>query len=115
MVDLFTLRSPLLVRYPDGEQRLVAEKFRHAEGMVYVEPFWLETESPATYLVTGEITGTGPWKIGNVIVRLLSCGDTEFSMQWAQWQEHLSSCPELHVYHDEQLKKSIISQVKFRE
>jgi len=113
MAELFTLTAPLLVRYPDGEQRLIAEKFTHPQGMIYVEPFWLESELPAAYLLKGEIKGEGPWKVGDVIVRLLSCGDSEFSMQWAQWQQYLLSCPEQHTYHDVTLKRSIIDAMSF--
>lgn len=113
MVELFTLTAPLLVRYPDGEQRLVAEKFTHPQGMVYTEPFWLESELPAAYLLKGEIKGDGPWKVGEVVVRLLNCGDTDQSMQWAQWQQYLLSCPEQHTYHDVKLKQSIINNMSF--
>ena len=113
MVELFTLTAPLLVRYPDGEQRLVAEKFTHPQGMVYAEPFWLESDSPIAYFLGGDITGDGPWKIDNVIVRLLSCGDIEYSMQWAQWQQYLQSCSVTHAYHDQVLKQSIINEMNF--
>jgi len=113
MAELFTLTAPLLVRYPDGEQRLIAEKFMHPEGMIYAEPFWLESDQPAAYLIKGEIRGEGPWKIGDVIVRLLSCGDTEQAMQWAQWQQCLSSYPEQHAYHDKHQLSAIISKMSF--
>jgi len=108
MANIFTLTAPLLVRYPDGEQRLIADKFTHPQGMFYVEPFWLESKPPVVHLLTGDVKGEGPWKIGDVIVRLLSCGDTEQSMQWAQWQQFLSSCPEHHDYFNAELKESII-------
>lgn len=113
MVELFSLIAPLLVRYPDGEQRLVAEKFTHSQGLIYVEPFWLESESPVAYLLKGSIKGDGPWKVGDVIVRLLSCGDTELSMEWAQWQQYLLSCSLSHAYHDDSFKHSIINKMSF--
>jgi len=113
MADIFTLTSPLLVQYPDGEKRLVADKFHHPQGMVYTEPYWLESELPAAYLLAGEISGEGPWKINNVIVRLLSCGDIDFKMQWAEWEQYLYGCPEDSPYFDDALKQSVISKMSF--
>jgi len=115
MADLYTLTTPLLVRYPDGEQRLIADKYMHPHGMIYAEPYWLESESPRAYLIKGTIKGEGPWKIGDVIVRLLSCGDTEEAMQWANWQQHLMSVYESHRYGDESFKKSIIDKMSFAD
>jgi len=115
MADVFTLRAPLLVRYQNGKQCLIAEKFLHPEGLVYVKPFWLDSELPEVHLLKGEIKGEGPWKIGDVIIRLLSCADTEQAMEWAQWQQFLLSCPEQHAYHDNQQKRAIISQASFSD
>lgn len=113
MADIFTLTSPLLVRYPDGEQRLVADKFRHPLGMVYAEPFWLQHKTPQAYLVKGDINGEGPWKIADVIVRLLSCGDVEYKMQWAEWEQYLYSCSEDSPYYNDAAKQEIINNMSF--
>ena len=113
MADLFTLTAPLVVCYTDGEKRLVADKFQHAQGLVFAEPYWLESETPIAYLLKGTVKGEGPWKIGEVVVRLLNCGDTEQSMQWAQWQQDLLSCSEQHAYHDDALKQKIIDTMSF--
>jgi len=113
MADLFTITAPLLVRYPNGDQKLIADKFRHASGMICAEPFWLEHTPPMVFIIDGEVKGEGPWKVGDVIVRLLSCGDTDLAMEWAQWQQFLQSCPETHVYHNDAEKKAIISKMSF--
>jgi len=115
MVDIYTLTSPLLVQYPNGEKRLVADKFTHSLGMVYVVPYWLEHEIPQAYLLAGEIKGEGPWKIGDVIVRLLSCGDIEHKMQWAEWEQYLYSCGDDSHYHNTSIKQSIINKMSFTD
>ena len=113
MADIYTLTAPLLVQYPNGEQRLVADKFSHSSGMVYTVPYWLEGEIPAAYLVTGEVKGEGPWKIGDVIVRLLSCADTEHKIEWAGWEQYLYSCGEESPYNNSSIKQSIINKMSF--
>jgi len=113
MADIFTVTSPMLVRYPDGEQRLVAETFKHPLGIIYAEPYWLESKYPAAYLLKGEVKGQGPWKIGEVIIRLLSCADVEHKMQWAEWQQYLSSCSEENNYFNDNLKQSMVSKMSF--
>ena len=110
MVDLFTVKSPLLVSYKNGEQHVVAELFPSEHGIAYLVPWWLAVEPPGVYLVEGDITGEGPWKVGDVIVRLMSCGDTEDSMYWTQWQQYLTGCPAESPYHDEELKLSLTRQ-----
>ncbi|MGD8999926.1 MAG: hypothetical protein PVF75_05905 [Granulosicoccaceae bacterium] len=100
MADLFSMTAPLLLVFPGGEKRLVAEKFAHPEGLVFFDPYWLESDTPAVHVLKGGIRGEGPWKIGDVVVRVLSCGDTEESMQWSMWQQHLAMTP--GSYHDEE-------------
>ena len=113
MADLFTLTAPLLIQYPDGEKRLLVDKYPHPRGMVYTIPYWMETPEPLVILAEGEIKGEGPWKVGDAIVRLLSCGDTELSMEWAQWQQFLQTCPGNHPYNDEAARLAIIDKVSY--
>ena len=110
MANLFSIKSPLLVRYPNGEQHVVAELFQHAQGIVYFVPWWLAVEPPGVYLVEGEVRGEGPWKIGDVIVRLMSCGDSDDSMYWAQWQQYLSGCEPDNPYLDEQARHALATK-----
>jgi hypothetical protein len=37
---IFTLRSPLYIKYPNGETRVIEEIFQHPEGILYFELFW---------------------------------------------------------------------------
>ena len=113
MADLFTVSHPMLVRYPDGNIRIIAETFKHTSGLVYVEPYWLASDKPVAALLAGEIKGDGPWKVGDVIVRLLSCADTEQKMQWAEWEQYLYSCDSDSPYHNEIVKREIINKMSF--
>jgi len=105
----------MLVCYPDGECRLVVETFAHSLGIIYAEPYWLELEHPAAYLLIGDIKGEGPWKVADVIVRLLSCGDTEFKMQWIEWEQYLASCDSESDYFNDLLKRKLINNMLFSD
>lgn len=106
MVDLFTVTAPLLVHYPDNTFHLVADIFPHPEGILYFEPYWYEAGPDAAHTIAGVLEGEGPWKIGEVIIRLLSCGDNELSIQWNEWQQSLSAPQsETTPYHDDEAKK----------
>jgi hypothetical protein len=43
------------------------------------------------HLLAGDISGDGPWKVGDNVVSVLSCGETELSMLWVQWDEYLAT------------------------
>jgi len=54
VADLFSVTAPLLVRHPDGSQRVVAELFPHPGGVVYFELFWnLGDPSKTVHVVQG--------------------------------------------------------------
>ncbi len=63
----------------------------------------------------GDVKGDGPWKVGDVIVRLLSCGDTEFKMQWIEWEQYLASrdSDSDSDYFNDLLKRKIINNMSF--
>ena len=102
MADIFTVTAPLLVHYPDNKT------FPHPDGIAYFEPYWFEKGPSASHVIDGVLQGEGPWKLGGVIIRLLSCGDTDLSMQWNEWQQYLSGADaETTPYHDENAKKCL--------
>jgi hypothetical protein len=112
MVDLFAVTAPLLVHYPDNTFHLVADIFPHPDGVVYFEPYWYEKGPDATHTIVGTLQGEGPWKLGEIIIRLLSCGDNELSMQWNEWQQYLSGPQaETTPYHDDEAKKLFARKV----
>jgi hypothetical protein len=86
--DIFSVTAPLVIRLPSGEKRVMAERFPHPKGLLYFEPFWRDNEfQPAVHLAEGEIKGDGPWKIGDAVITVLSCGDAELNMEWNNWQQ----------------------------
>lgn len=115
MADIFTVTSPMLARYPDGTQVTIAEIFQHKSGLVFVSPFWLDSGQPEAHLLSGEVKGEGPWKVGDVIIRLLSCADIEQKMQWSEWEQFLCTCPEESAYQDQSRKQAIINNMSFTD
>lgn len=112
MADLFTVTAPLLAHYPDNTFHLVADIFPHPQGVLYFEPYWYEAGPDATHTIAGVLQGEGPWKVGEVIIRLLSCGDNELSMQWNEWQQFLTELqPVTTPYYDEEAKRVFARKV----
>ncbi len=98
-VDLFTVTAPLIIRTRDGAKRLMAERFPHPDGLLFFEPFWRDNDhQPAIHVIEGELKGDGPWKVGDAVVTVLSCADSELNMEWNYWQQALMEGDS--VYHD---------------
>ncbi|WP_126455572.1 hypothetical protein [Sulfuriflexus mobilis] len=106
MADLYTVTAPLLVHFPDKTFHLVVDIFPHPEGLIYFEPHWFERGPTAAHMLHGDLQGDGPWKVGDSIIRLLSCGDNALSMQWNDWQQYLSGLDAAaSPYHDDEVRK----------
>ena len=93
MADLFTMTAPLAIRLASGETRVIAECFQHPEGMVYFDLYWhLGDPEQTIHTVRGQITGAGPWKVGEHVVHVLSCHGTDFepAAAFEAWRQYLS-------------------------
>ena len=93
MADLFHVTAPVMIRCPDGAQRVMVELFRHPRGLLYFEPFW--DRLPAAqgiHLVEGEIRGDGPWKAGDCVITVLGCRGShpELAAEYAGWRAYLA-------------------------
>ena len=104
MADLFTITSPLLIRYPDNTRHIMIACFQHPEGVLYFRPFW--NHLPATegiVLATGAVKGEGPWKVGDAVVTLLGCQGShpEQAAEYADWQFFLEQRGETLPTRDE--------------
>ena len=43
--------------------------FQHPDGILYFRPFWDQLhDGEGIQIVTGEIKGEGPWKVGDAVV-----------------------------------------------
>ena len=71
--DVFRLKEPLVVLYPDGEERLIAELFPYRDGAVFFECGWVFGGHPV-HVLPGPIVkkGKGCWRFGDVVVRVVT-------------------------------------------
>ena len=92
MTDLFRVTAPLVVRFPDGTRRVIAECFPHPSGILYLDIFWHQsTPDQAAHLIRGRLQGEGPWKIGDCVISVLGCQGTDPELQapYALWRDYL--------------------------
>lgn len=94
MPDIFSVTAPLMLRAPDGTEKVIAECFPHPQGLLYFDLYWhLGQPSETTHVLPGEIKGEGPWKIGGHILNVLGCHGTnhELASHYQHWQNFLNS------------------------
>lgn len=78
--------TPLLVDLGDDHRRVAAEIFRHANGIVFMDIGWcapMHSGHPA-HLIEGEVTGDGPWMVGDIIIREIEASDPEMA-EYRDW------------------------------
>ena len=92
---IFTLRSPLYIKYPNGETRVIEQIFQHPQGVLYFELFWEKDPQYSIHLIEGEITGEGPWRVGEASFHVLGCNHTHPQMyeMHSFWQSELLQNP----------------------
>ena len=91
MADLFRITAPLAVRRA-GSERVVAAHFPHPQGLLYFDLYWhMGIPAETIHLIEGSVSGDGPWKIGDSVIRVLGCHgtDPDLAAQFAAWQEYL--------------------------
>lgn len=89
MADLFSVTAPLLIRYPDGGKKIMLERFPHPDGLLFFELNWERMDNQrGVHLVSGEVKGEGPWKVGDCVVTVLGCQGTDPEMAglFSHWQ-----------------------------
>lgn len=92
MADPFQVTAPLALRCLDGEEKVIAACFPHPRGLLYLDCFWhLSTPDAAAHLLQGELRGEGPWRIGDCVLRVLGCHNTDpgLAQPFARWQTYL--------------------------
>ncbi len=68
---------PLVVEHPIGGTRYIAELFIVKAGVCFLDVgWWGDCSSHPVHLVTGPVTGDGPWRVGNSIIRELEPSDS---------------------------------------
>jgi hypothetical protein len=99
MADLFSVTAPLLIRTPDGRQHVIAERFRHPNGLVWFGLFWhLGDPAETVHLIEGPLKGEGPWKVGDHVIRVLGCHMTDPSLahDYDLWRHYLTNQSETY-------------------
>jgi len=94
MARLETVTAPLVIRFADGSEKVVAACFPHPLGALYLDLFWHQ-RSPrqAAHLLRGELSGDGPWRVGEARIRLLGCHNTDPHLmdQFGPWRAYLEA------------------------
>jgi len=94
MAIIDQVQAPLVLRDPQGNEKVIAACFTHPRGLLYLDLFWHQsTPQQAAHLLLGELRGDGPWRIGGHRLRVLGCHNTDPHLvdQFVAWQEYLSA------------------------
>ncbi len=92
MAQLESVTAPLVIRFGDGSEKVVAAAFEHPLGVLYLDLFWHQRQpQEAAHLLRGELTGDGPWRVGDARIRLLGCHNTDPHLmdQFGPWRQYL--------------------------
>jgi hypothetical protein len=92
VAKLESVTAPLVVRFADGSEKVVAACFPHPLGALYLDLFWHQrSPAEAAHLLRGELSGDGPWRVGDARIRLLGCHNTDPHLmdQFGPWREYL--------------------------
>ncbi len=91
----YDVTAPLALRWrASGAAKVIAVCFPHPEGLLYLDLFWhRKAPTDAAHLLRGELTGSGPWRIGDCVIRVLGCHNTdpELAGDFARWRTYLES------------------------
>ncbi len=97
MAVIDQVTAPLVLRDPDGSERVIAAAFTHPLGLLCLDLYWhRSTPNQAAHLIRGELQGEGPWRIGDHRLRVLGCHNTDphLADQFAAWREYLQTHPD---------------------
>jgi hypothetical protein len=97
----YDVTAPLALRCRSGEAKVIAACFPHPRGLLYLDIFWhLQTPGEAAHIIAGELRGEGPWRIGDCVLSVLGCHNTDpdLAEPFAQWQSYLASEAAAHAY-----------------
>ena len=95
MARIQDVSAPLVIRFRDGTEKVVAHCFPHHSGLLYLDLFWHQrSPEEAAHLVRGSLEGDGPWKVGDTVIRLLGCHNTDphLLQQYLPWRDYLEEC-----------------------
>lgn len=85
-------RVPMaIIVAPDAYPRIMAETFRTATGLVFLDCGYLDAVGLHPFhAVDGDVSGSGPWKIGAMEIVEIQDGD-EVATDWNAWTAFLAT------------------------
>lgn len=92
MAKIHSVNSPLVIKFSDQSEQVVACCFKHQQGLLYLDLFWHKGKPQDTaHIIQGTLEGDGPWKIGGCSIRLLGCANTDptLQQQYLPWKAYL--------------------------
>ena len=97
----FDVTAPLSLRCRGGMAKVLAACFPHPFGLLYLDTFWhLKRPEDAAHLLHGELHGEGPWRIGDCVIAVLGCHNTDpdLAEPFSAWRTYLESDEAAHAY-----------------
>ena len=92
MARIEQVTAPLVIRFGDDSEQVVAACFPHPLGLLYLDLFWHQRgPQEAAHLIRGELNGEGPWRVSDARIRLLGCHNTDPHLQdqFGPWRAYL--------------------------
>ena len=83
--EAFENHLPLKVIISRDHERVIAEGFIVGEGVVFYDVFWYEASSHPIHLIEGEISGEGPWRVGEMVIEEMKEDEFLFEADWKSW------------------------------
>ena len=77
---------PLMVRLPDGNDRIVSDFFEVDGGYVFIEADWDTAGGHPVHRLDGSVRGDGPWNVRLILIEILVDGTPE-KAQWDDWEK----------------------------
>lgn len=99
MAAIEDVTAPLVIRFANGTEQVVAHCFPHPRGLLYLDLFWHErTPEEAAHLLRGQLRGDGPWRVEDAVIRVLGCHNTDphLQSQYLPWKEYLEQQGDLY-------------------
>lgn len=87
-MEISKAKGPLKIIHPIGGERLIASFLKVEKGFYFLDIGYPEMTLNPFHYVEGDITGEGPWKIGDIAIQEIDDQDPLMA-EWQRWQEYL--------------------------
>jgi hypothetical protein len=81
----FERNLPLKIILSKNRARVIAEGFVVKGGVFFWDIGWYESSSHPNHLVEGKISGEGPWKVGDKVIKELTEEEPLYVRDWMIW------------------------------